>query len=158
MGREFYWQVFSFVLLFVLLSRFLKKPARAFLHKRQAEIRNTLEQAVKKKEESQAYFAEWERKLNSLRQEIAELHQSISQEGEAEQKRIIDRAQEEGKRIRKQAEIVADQEVKKARLALKKEMVDLSVELAERLLREAIQPQDQERLVKEYIGKVRELR
>jgi F0F1-type ATP synthase membrane subunit b/b' len=36
-------------------------------------------------------------------------------------------------------------------------MVDLSVELAERLLKECIHPQDQERLIREYIGKIREL-
>jgi F0F1-type ATP synthase membrane subunit b/b' len=43
-------------------------------------------------------------------------------------------------------------------MALKKEMVDLSVELAEKLLKESIQPQDQERLVREYIGKMKEIR
>jgi F0F1-type ATP synthase membrane subunit b/b' len=41
---------------------------------------------------------------------------------------------------------------------LKKEMVDLSLEFSENLLKEAVQPQDQERLVREFIGKVRELR
>jgi hypothetical protein len=63
----------------------------------------------------------------------------------------VERAEEEGERVRKQAQIIAEHEVKKARAALKKEMVDLSLELAENLLREAIQPQDQERLVREYI-------
>jgi len=155
---DVFWQFVSFVLLLILLSFFLKKPLRAFLMKRREEIEKFLEQSAKKEEESRAQFLQWERKLNSLSQEIRELHQKISQEGELECKRIIERALEEGDGIRKQAQVVAEQEVKKARAALKKEMVDLSVELAEKLLKEATQPQDQERLVKEYIGKIGEIR
>jgi F-type H+-transporting ATPase subunit b len=95
--------------------------------------------------------------VNSLNQEVEELHQRIRAEGEAEQKKIVSRAKEEGERIRQQAGVITEQEVAKARAALKKEMVDLSVALAEKLLKEAIKPQDQERLIQEYIGKVREL-
>jgi len=155
---EVFWQLVSFVLLLILLSFVLKKPLRAFLAKRREEIEKFLEQSAKKEEESRTQFLEWERKLNSLSQEITEMRQKISQEGELERKRIIERALEEGGRIREQAQVVAEQEVKKARDTLKKEMVDLSVELAEKLLKEATHPQDQERLVKEYIGKVGEFR
>jgi F-type H+-transporting ATPase subunit b len=75
-----------------------------------------------------------------------------------ERERIIERAQEEADRIRRQAQVVAEQEVRKARFILRKEMVDLSMEMAEKLLRKATRPQDQEKLVKEFMGKVRELR
>jgi F-type H+-transporting ATPase subunit b len=155
---EVFWQIVSFVLLVTLLIYVLKKPVRAFLLKRQEEIKNSLEQSAKKEEESRAHFDKWEEKLNSLSQEIDNLHQEISQEAEVERKRIIERAQEEGDRIRKQAQVVAGQEVRKARFILRKEMVDLSMEMAEKLLREATQPQDQEKLVEEFMGKVRELR
>jgi len=155
---EVFWQLISFVLILILLINLLKKPVRAFLTKRQEGIKSTLEQASKKEEESGIYFEEWEKKLNLLTQEVTELQQKINREGEAERKRIIERAKDEGDRIIKQAQLVAEQEVKKGRAVLKKEMVDLSVELAENLLKEAAQPRDQERLVKDYIEKVRELR
>ena len=155
---EVFWQIISFVLLLFLLTNFLKKPVRIFLKKRQEGIRNSLEQSAGKKEESRKQFENWEDKLNLLRQEVADLHQKIFQEGEAERRRIIERAEDEGNRIRQQARVVAEQEVKKARAILRKEMVDLSVELAEKLLKEATQPQDQGRLVREYVEKMRELR
>ena len=154
---EVFWQVVSFVLLVILLAYVLKKPVRLFLTKRREEIKNSLEQSARKEDESRENFEDWERKLNSLSQEISELHKRISQEGEAERQKIIGKALEEGDRIRKQAQVIAEQEVKKARSALRKEMVDLSVELAGRLLKECTQAQDQERLVREYIGKIREL-
>jgi len=155
---EVFWQLISFVLLIILLARFLKKPLQSFLGQRQEQIKNSFEQAARKETESQTQHEEWERKLSVMSQEIADLHQRISQEGEAERKRIMEHAMEEGDRVRKQALLVADQEVKKARAALRKEMVDLSLEFAEKILQEATQPQDQERLVKEFIGKMGELR
>ena len=155
---EVLWQLISFVLILILLIQLLKKPVRAFLTKRQEGIKSSLEQASKKEEESGIHFEEWEKKLNFLDREVTELQQKITREGEAERKRIVERAKDEGDRIIKQAQLVAEQEVKKARAVLKKEMVDLSVELAENLLKEAAQPRDQERLVKDYIEKVRELR
>jgi F-type H+-transporting ATPase subunit b len=155
---EVFWQIISFVLLAILLARFLKKPVLSFLGQRQEKIKNSLEQAARKETESQTQLQVWEKKLSVLSQEIADLHQRISQEGEMERKRIMEHALEEGDRIRKQARVVADQEVKKARAALKKEMVDLSLELAEKLLREATTSKDQERLVKDFIVKMGEIR
>lgn len=155
---EVIWQIAAFALLLFFLAKMMKKPLKAFLVKRKEEIRNSLDQASKKENEARRVFGEWEKKLEALSQEVRALHETIRKEGEEERQRIVERAQEEGERVRKQAQIIAEHELKKARMALKKEMVDLSLELAEKLLKEKIQPQDQERLVREYIGKMREIR
>jgi F-type H+-transporting ATPase subunit b len=157
-SMEVIWQIIAFTLLAFFLAKMLKKPLGAFLAKRRDEIRGSLDQASKKESEAQKVFGEWEKKLEAMSQEIRDLHETIRGEGEEERQKIVERAQEEGERVRKQAQIIAEHEVKKARMALKKEMVDLSLEMAEKLLKEKIQPHDQERLVREYIGKMRELR
>ena len=155
---EVFWQIISFILLAILLVRFLKKPVLSFLGQRQEQIKNSLDQAARKETESQAQLEAWEKKIKALSEEIADLKKKISQEGEMERKKILEHALEEGDRIRKQALIVAEQEVKKARAALKKEMVDLSLEFAEKILREVTDSKDQERLVKDFIGKMGEIR
>lgn len=157
-SMEVIWQIIAFTLLAFFLGKMLKKPLGAFLSKRRDEIRGSLDQASKKESEAQKVFGEWEKKLEAMSQEIRDLHETIRREGEEERQKIVERAQEEGERVRKQAQIIAEHEVKKARMALKKEMVDLSLEMAEKLLREKIQPQDQERLVHEYIGRMRGVR
>ena len=151
------WQIIAFLFLVIFLAKVLKKPMMAFLVKRREEIKNSLEQVKKKEMEAQRILEEWEKKVESMTLEITALHQTIQREGETERQRIVERAQEEGERIRKQAQVIADQEVKKARASLKKEMADLSIAQAEKLLKKAVQPQDQERLVKEYIGKMKEI-
>lgn len=153
-SREVLWQGIGFVLLLILLSRFLKKPIQDSLAKRKKEIQIVFEQAAIKIKEAEAQIAEWERKLNSISQEIADLHQKLIKEGEADRERIIARAQEEAARIKEQAQIVAEQEVKKARLALHKETVDLAINLAQELLKEVTRPRDQEQLVRDFISKI----
>jgi F-type H+-transporting ATPase subunit b len=156
-SRELIWQMISFALLLAFLIQALKKPLRYFLLRRHEAIRNSLDQASQKEEKAQALFQIWTQKVEALSRETTELHEQIRQEGQRERERIVSRAREESERLRKQAQMIAEQEVKKARLVLKKEVVDLSVSLAEEILKQTTQPEDQDRLVREYIGKVRQL-
>ena len=156
-SREFIWQVVAFIIVAFLLVRLLKKPLLGFLLKRKEEIRNSLEEAKKRELEAQRLLAEWEGKINSMSREITLLHETLRNEGEEERRKIVERAQEEGERIKKQTQVIAEQEIKKGRMSLKKETVDLSLDLAESLLKQAIQPRDQDRLAKEYIGKLKEM-
>ncbi len=148
---EVIWQSIGFIILLIILIKFLKKPISSALKKRREEIKQSFDQLMQRKEEMEANIAEWEKKINSLSQEIAKLHQQITAEGEAERERIIAHAQQEGEHIKKQAHIVAEQELIKAIMALKKETVDLATAMAQDLLKNVLQPSDQERLVKEFI-------
>lgn len=153
-SNEVLWQSISFFLLLILLVKFFKKPIKASLARRREEIKTAFDQLIQKEKEAEAQITAWERKLNSLSQEIAELHQKIIAEGEAERERIIAHAQEQGEHIKKQAQIVAEQELKKALAVLKKETVDLAIVLAQDMIKGAMQPKDQMRLVKEFIGQI----
>ncbi len=148
---EIIWQAIGFIILLILLIKFFKKPISASLKKRREEIKIFLDELRHKKKEVEDQLVEWEKKISLLDQEIAELHQKIIAEGEIERQRIIAHAQEEGEHIKRQAQIVAEQELIKALLELKKETVNLAASLAHDLLKKVFQPNDQERLVKEFI-------
>lgn len=148
---EVIWQSVGFIILLILLIKFLKKPISASLKKRREEIKLSFDQLLHKKEEMDAHMAEWERKINYLSQEIAEFHHKITAEGELERQRIIDHARKEAEHIKNQAQIVAEQELIKAIRSLKKETVDLATTMAQDLIKNVFQPSDQERLIKEFI-------
>jgi F-type H+-transporting ATPase subunit b len=57
-------------------------------------------------------------------------------------------------KIKKQAKLAAEQEVKKAKIELQKEVASLAVKMAEEILTKEIKPEDQKRLVKDYIEKL----
>jgi len=52
------WQSIAFVLLIVLLSRFVKKPLSSFLLSRQEEVQNAIKQSARKKEEAEALLGQ----------------------------------------------------------------------------------------------------
>lgn len=148
---EVIWQSIGFIILLILLIKFLKKPISTSLRKRREEVKLSFDQLLHKKEEMATQIAEWGKKINSLSQEIAQFHHQIIAEGEAERQRIIAHAQKEGEHIKRQAQIVAEQELIKAIRSLKKETVDLATTMAQDLIKSVFQPSDQERLVKEFI-------
>lgn len=151
------WQIVSFILIVILLSRVLKKPLRSFLLRRHETIRIALDQASQKEINAQSLFAHWAGKIEALGKEIEELHDRIRKEGQIERERLIAQAQAESERLRKQAQMLADLEVKKARLMLKKEVAELSIRSAQEILQNSIQPQDQDRLVRKYLAQLRQV-
>ncbi len=78
----------------------------------------------------------------------------LAEQGAAEKKKILENAQIEAERMKQQAQFMADQEVKKAKLMLRKEAVALAANMAEALLKEKITETDHKKLIDEYIEKV----
>ncbi len=79
------------------------------------------------------------------------------QEAEAEKQRIIAEARVAAEKLARQAVQAADQEVLKARAALRAEAARLAVELAAGKLAGAVQKADHDRFVQDYLGKVGQL-
>ena len=71
--------------------------------------------------------------------------------------RIVAEAKAAGERIKSQAQMMADQEIVRARSELREEASRLAVQLAEQTLKGAVRADDQDRLVGEYLTKVVEL-
>ncbi|MBI5232754.1 MAG: hypothetical protein HY880_00195 [Deltaproteobacteria bacterium] len=58
-------------------------------------------------------------------------------------------------KIKAQARIVAQQEIKKAKEEIRAEVVTLAIDMAEGLLRKEITEEDHKRLIKEYIDRLK---
>jgi F-type H+-transporting ATPase subunit b len=78
----------------------------------------------------------------------------LLEQGQLEKDRILANAQKEADKIRRQAEITAEQELKKAQLLLRGEAVELASRLAEAILKERIDAKDHDRLIEDYIQTV----
>jgi F-type H+-transporting ATPase subunit b len=86
-----------------------------------------------------------------LSKEIEEIRKAVEKEGELEKERIIAAAAKEAETMKWQAKIIAEQELKYAKAALRKELASLSLERAEKIIKEKINEDDHARLVKDYI-------
>ena len=155
--KDFLYRILNFGLVVALLVYFLRKPLKKGLAGRSEEIEKALAEAKLAKEEAEAKFAEYDRKLDQATEEIAEISAAIRREGELEKQKIIENAKQMAIKIEQDAEKAAEMEVAKARRELQQEAAQLAVDMAEKMLKKNFTKDDDTRLIDEYMQKVGEL-
>lgn len=155
--KDFLYRVLNFAIVVAILVYFLTKPIKKGLAGRRVEIEKALNEAKQAKDEAEAKFAEYDRKLAQATVEIAEISDAIRREGELEKQKIIENARAMAKQIEKDASKTAELEIAKAKTALQREAVHLAVSVAEELLKKNFTKDDDARLINEYMRKVGEL-
>jgi F-type H+-transporting ATPase subunit b len=156
--KDFAWRVVNFAILAGIVFWALKKAnLKGSLADRQAQIEKSLREAREAREAAEAKLKEYTEKLVRANQEVDELRTAMLKEAEAEKQRIVAEARQAAEKVAKQAVQAADQEVLKARSELRAEAARLAVELAAGKLAGAVQKDDHDRLVQDYLGKVGQL-
>ncbi len=153
--KDLGWRVLNFAVLVGIIVWALKKAdVKGSLAARQAGIEKSLKDAETARDAAEAKLREYSVKLDQASKEIDELHAAIVREGEQEKNRIIAEANSAAKKIVAQAALSAEQETVKARNELRVEAARLAVEIATGKLTGAIQKNDHDRFVGEYLDKV----
>jgi F-type H+-transporting ATPase subunit b len=153
--KDFGWRVLNFAVLIGIVVWALKKAdVKGSMAARQADIEKSLKDAESARDAAEAKLREYSGKLDQASKEIDELHAAIIREGEQEKSRIIAEANVAAEKIVAQAALSAEQETVKARNELRAEAAKLAVEIATGKLTGAIQKNDHDRFVGEYLDKV----
>ena len=135
-----------------ILVFLLKKPTQAFLQSRRANLTKDIEEARKMREEAQARLKEYDARLGSLEEEIQGILDDARAAGEKERQRIMVEASKAAERMRLDAQERLAQETRKLQLELKQRMVDMSVDIAERIISEQISDTHRRNMVGDYIA------
>ncbi len=146
-----HWKLVNFVLFVGGLFYFLREPVKKFWITRSQTIGSNIEEARRLEKEAQERIREIEKRFAHIHQEAETLIRSLDERGELEKKQMIQEAENLSKRFKQDADLIADHEIRKTRETLRAQTARLSIELAERLIREKITDADQERFSKEYV-------
>ena len=150
-----FWQLITFLIVLFLLSKFAWKPIMAGLREREASIENALSMAEKAKLEMQTLKAGNEKLLAEAR---AERDRILKEAADASNQMIEaakTKATEEGDRMIAQAREAVQNEKRSALAEIKNLAGNLSVEIAEQLLkRELKDASAQQQLVSDYMKEV----
>jgi F-type H+-transporting ATPase subunit b len=145
--RTTLWKTANFILLAALLGYLAYKRGGAFFASRSAEVRRNLEDAAQLKQEAEARYAEIERRLANLAQEIEELRARARQESAAEGERLRQESERAFEKIQAQAEQEIAAAGKAARQELRAYAAGLAVDLAARKIRDRLTPDSEQALV-----------
>lgn len=144
----------NFGILAIVLIVLLRKPLKSFFSNRTQQIKSDFNDLESRKKEAEGKFEEIKKKLQQIEQEREKIIAQFVKEGQAEERKIIESAKEMSKRIEEQARITIDQEIKKAKEELQEEISEIAVNLAEELIKKNMKPEDEKRLISEYVNKV----
>ncbi len=151
-------QVVNFLILIVLLHRFLYKPLTQFLATRADGIKRSLEEAKAAREAAAKAQQEYEARIAATRREAAAMREAAVREVEEERQRLLKASRDEATRLLTEAKTQIEQEVKRAKAELRKEVVGLSVGIAERLIARSLTAEDHRRLAEQVAQEIGEAR
>jgi F-type H+-transporting ATPase subunit b len=147
-------QMVNFLILIVLLQRFLYKPLTQFLATRADGIKRSLEEAKAAREAAAKAQQEYEARIAATRREAAALRESAVREVEEERQRLLKVSRDEAARLLTEAKAQIEQEVKRAKAELRAEVVGLSLGVAERLIGRSLTTDDDRRLAERVVQEI----
>ena len=152
------WQILislaNLVILFFIIKRFLFKPIIAMMNKRQSEIDDRYKVAENAVNEAQENKKLWEDKMSSANTEADTIIRDAASTAKIRSEAIVNEAQEKAENIIRVAKSEAELELKKAADGIKHEIVEVSGELAEKMLEREINKDDHKALIDSFINKI----
>jgi F-type H+-transporting ATPase subunit b len=152
------WQVLialiNLLLLFLIIKKFLYRPVKRTLKKRQEEIDSQYKQAQTANEEAQTAKQEWELQLESAQSQANDILEQATEQANVRSEKIVSDAKEKAIGIISRAETEAQLEKKKAQAQIKEQIVAVSTALTEKMLEREINAKDHSRLIDSAIDTI----
>lgn len=150
------WPLANFVVLAVVLTKFLRAPLGEYLTGRSAQIRKDLVEAAGLNAAATAQLAEVDRKLKALPGELDALRTRGAEEIAAEEERIANAAAADRTRLLTQTRREIEVRLQTAQRELSDHASALALQLAQQKLEKDLTAADHARLVDRYVQQVKE--
>jgi F-type H+-transporting ATPase subunit b len=147
-------ELISVLLLFSFLRAKAFPPILKAMRDRQERIRSDLEAAEARRREAEAMKAELEAEVKAIRERADQVLARAKKDAEEQARTILEEAQRESKRIISEAEVEIRREREEVLASLKAQIVDISLSVAEKVLRERLDAESDRRLVGEFVERI----
>ena len=147
-------QILNLFIQMYLIKKFLFKPVREILAKRQAAAQAQLTDAKQAKDEAIAMKTEYEQNMAEAKQKASEILTSAQKTAGRTSEEIISEAKQQAASIKAQAQKDIDQEKKKAVNEIKNEIGGLAMDIAGKVIEREVSAEDHKKLIDEFIENV----
>ena len=152
------WQIVAslanLTLLFLVVKKFLYKPVKKMLENRQNTIEGDYAAAEEAKNKALADQELYAEKLQGAKAEADSVIKNAVDAANEREKEIISQAKEKADGIVRQAQTDAELERKKAEESIKKEIVEVSSLLTEKLLEREVTKEDHKNFIDSFIESI----
>lgn len=147
-------QVTGFILLWIVLAKYLFRPVLAMLQARDQEIKTTYENAESERTQAEEFRADYEKRLAGIEAEARSHIQAAVKDAEAAKNDILAEARSRSEDIRRRGQEDLAREREKTLAQLREEVVDISLSAAGKLIEESLDEAKHRRLVSDFIHKI----
>ena len=153
-GKSLALQLLNFAVLLGILIYFGGRAVNKALLGRHEQLKTELAAAAAARTQAELRLRKHEDRLAGLEREIAAMRASLKQEAEIEKQQLIAAAEERAKRVREETVFAIEQQVKEAQIALRRDVAEQALRVAEDILRRTVDANDQRRLLEGFMNEV----
>ncbi len=148
------WTIIVFLVLLFLLMKFAWKPLLAMLEKREDNIRQSLLDAEKARDELANVKEDTEKLLNEARTESQAIVAAGKKNAERMQGEIVEKAQSKSDALLADAKKQIQLEKDRAITDVRAEVVNLSMQVAKKLIKKNLSKEDNLKLINESLSSI----
>lgn len=150
-------QVLSFLLLVYILRRFAWNPLITMMEERRNQIEANIANAEKERLQAEQIKREYQEEMRKARQEAQEVIAKATKLSEQRAAEILAVAHGEAEKIKQSALVDIERERDRAIAQVQAQVADLSVAVAEKIIRKNLDVKGQEDMIEQFIQEVGEL-
>ena len=144
----------AFSIVFFFVWKFAVPAFNELLENRQKAIRADLDAAEAAKQEAETLRADYREQLSGAREEAARIVEAARQAGESVKADIVAKASEEADAVKARAQEELSGERERAASAIRRQVADLSLDVAEKVVGSSLDRSTQQALVDRYIDEL----
>jgi len=145
-------QVVNFVILLIVLQKFLYKPLLAKMEERTGAIKRSLDEAQAARADAVRQQEENAAQLRAAYAEAASIRDQALREAEEAGRKQLEAAQVQARKLVEDTKAQLDGEIRRARDELRRETTDLALAVAEKLVRRTLREEDHRKIVADAIA------
>lgn len=144
----------NLLILFLIVKKFLYKPVKATLEKRQAEIDENYAAAESAKADAESDKALWAQKMQTADETADQTIKDAAETASRRADKIVADAREEADGIMRRAQAAAVLERQNAEASMRREIVDVSTQIAEKMLEREVSADDHRELIDTFLDRI----
>lgn len=149
---EFIPMLVAFIILWIILAKFGWPMFNGMLEKRENTIREALKKSEEAQIESERVLAEYKQQLADAKAQAAQIISDARATGEAVKADISAKAQSEAEDMIAKAKVAIEAEKKQAVADLQGSVVDISVDVAAKLIGEDLTEGEHRKIIERYVS------
>lgn len=147
-------QIISFLIILWILSRYAWKPLLKLLDDRKEKIRADWSEIDKQKMDAQKLISEYQEKLKQLDIQALQKMNQVIEEAKVQSQAIQEEAHRQAKVIILHAQEDLQKEFQQAKVKMKREMIDIALSAAEKVLEKNVDREEQKKYLDSLIDRM----